>query len=68
MFYEPKDSRLIIFGGWQNEWLADAFALNVSTIVGPPYAITDIIPSLGQLTGNTPVVIKGMGFQDTNSI
>jgi dynein heavy chain len=66
--YDSKDSRLIIFGGWQNEWLDDVYSLNVSSIVGPSYAITEIIPSLGQLSGNTIVIIKGVGFKETNNI
>ena len=68
MVYDHKDSRLILFGGWENEWLDDLWSLNVSTIVGPPYAITDIIPALGQLSGNTNVIIKGVGFKDTSNI
>lgn len=68
MIYDHKDSRLIVFGGWENEWLNDLWSLNVSTIVGPPYAITEIIPALGQLSGNTNVTIKGVGFKDTSNI
>ena len=43
MIYDTKNYRLVIFGGWANEWLEDVYALNVSSIVGPPYAITDIV-------------------------
>jgi len=42
MIYDHKDSRLIIFGGWSNDWFGDLWSLNVSQIVGPPYAITEI--------------------------
>lgn len=66
MAYDHKDSRLLIFGGWNNGWFNDLYALNVSKIVGPSYAITDVIPALGQLSGNVPVIIKGVGFKDAN--
>lgn len=47
MAYDNKQSRLLIFGGWSNGWQNDLFALNVSKIVGPSYAITSIEPNLG---------------------
>jgi dynein heavy chain, axonemal len=68
MIYDTKNYRLVIFGGWANEWLNDVHALNVSSIVGPPYAITEIIPNLGQLTGGTNIIVKGVGFKDTSDI
>lgn len=40
------------------------YALAVNKIVGPSYAITEIDPPLGQLTGGVPVTIKGCGFKD----
>jgi dynein heavy chain len=66
MAYDQKDSRLLVFGGWSNGWLNDLHSLNVSKITGPPYAITGIKPALGQLSGNVPVIIKGVGFKDSN--
>lgn len=66
MSYDQKDSRLLLFGGWSNGWLNDLYSLNVSKITGPPYACTEIIPALGQLSGNVPVTIKGVGFKDSN--
>ena len=56
----------MVFGGWNNGWFDDIHALNVSKIVGPSYAITDIVPHLGQLSGNVHVLIKGVGFKDAN--
>jgi dynein heavy chain len=47
MSYDHKDSRLLVFGGWNNGWFNDLYALNVSKIVGPSYAITEIDPPLG---------------------
>jgi dynein heavy chain len=40
------------------------YALSVNKIVGPSYAVTEIDPPLGQLTGGVPVTIKGVGFKD----
>lgn len=66
MSYDERNSRLLVFGGWNNGWLSSMYSLNVSKIVGPSYAITEIIPSLGQLSGKVPVTIKGCGFTDGN--
>jgi len=68
MFFDANDSRLVIFGGWANNWLQDMVALNVSSITGPSYAIYAMKPSLGPLTGKTRVVITGEGFKDTHNI
>jgi len=68
MVYDFKNYRLVIFGGWANEWRNDVYALNISSIVGPPYAITEVIPSLGQITGGSQVIVKGVGFKDTADI
>lgn len=62
IFYDQNDSRIIVHGGWSNAWLTDMWSLNVSTITGPPYAIFNITPNLGPLTGKTKVSIKGDGF------
>jgi len=64
--YDTNSSRLLICGGWNNGWLADLWTLNVSKIVGPSYAITEISPPLGQLSGGVPITIKGCGFKDQN--
>lgn len=66
MTYDHKDSRLLVFGGWNNGWHNDLYALNVSKISGPSYAVTEIIPNLGQLSGNVNVILKGVGFKDAN--
>jgi len=55
----------MIHGGWKNDWLNDMWSLNVSTITGPPYAIFDMTPKLGPLTGKTKVQIIGDGFTDS---
>jgi len=66
MAYDPRDSRLLLFGGWNNGWFNDLHALYVGKIVGPSYAITSSEPKLGQLTGNVPLRITGQGFKDAN--
>lgn len=68
MLFDGNDSRLVIFGGWSNNWLGDMVSLNVSSITGPPYAIYSIKPNLGPLTGKTRVVITGEGFKDSQNI
>jgi len=62
--YDYANSRLLIFGGWNNGWLNDLHALAVNKVVGPSYAITHIDPPLGQMTGGVTVNIKGQGFKD----
>jgi dynein heavy chain len=62
--YDNINSRLLIFGGWNNGWLNDFHALAVNKIVGPSYAITEIDPPLGQLSGGSQINIKGQGFKD----
>jgi len=42
--------------------------INVSSIVGPPYAITKVEPPLGPVTGNMKVTVYGVGFQSTNGM
>ena len=68
MFYDSNESRLVLFGGWANYWLGEVMALNVSLITGPPYAIYDIKPKLGPLTGKTRITITGDGFVDSGNI
>jgi dynein heavy chain len=60
--YEPEDSRLIIFGGWANKWMDDVWQINVSSIVGPPYAIGRVEPALGPVSGNQKISVYGVGF------
>jgi dynein heavy chain len=65
MIFDANDSRIIIFGGWSNAWLQDMYQLNVSTVIGPPYAIYSVKPKLGPLTGKTKITISGDGFKDS---
>lgn len=61
--YDPRLSRIIVFGGWANRWFGDICMCKVGDVVGPPYSITDISPSMGPVTGNTKCTINGVGFR-----
>jgi dynein heavy chain, axonemal len=60
--FDSKLSKLLVFGGWQGEWYNDIWTLDVGSIVGPPYAITEVYPSLGPITGLTELEILGIDF------
>lgn len=62
--YDRRDRRLLVYGGWNNGWFSDMYALNVSKIIGPPYAITGSEPDMSQLTGGVKVKIYGRGFKE----
>ncbi len=49
--YDNKTCSLLIFGGWANRWLGDTVKLNLSPIIGPPYACTSIEPEGGPVFG-----------------
>lgn len=65
MAYDNRNRRLVVYGGWNNGWYDDLYTLNVSKIVGPPYAITGAEPNMGQLSGGVPLKITGRGFKDS---
>jgi hypothetical protein len=62
--YDKRDRRLLVYGGWNNGWFGDIYTLNVSKIIGPPYAITGSEPDMSQLTGGVKVRIFGRGFKE----
>ena len=66
--YDAKGSKLLVFGGWANEWFNDIRTLDVAHVVGPPYAIMDIYPNLGAITGGTQVEIGGIDFVNTADV
>jgi len=68
MAYDPKSCKIIIFGGWSNRWLGDTWTLNVSPIIGPPYACTTITPDIGPVFGDAEIKIHGMQFKDSTKI
>jgi dynein heavy chain len=66
--YDAKGSRLIVFGGWSDHWHNDLYTLDVGNIVGPPYAITDMLPKMGPITGGTNITIAGIDFINTTDV
>lgn len=68
MAYDAKGSRLFVYGGWNDDWLGDMYSLDVGNIVGPPYAITDMYPNMGPVTGGTDITIVGIDFTNTTNI
>jgi len=68
MAYDNKNSRLIVYGGWADQWLDDIYTLDVGAVVGPPYAVTDIIPDMGPITGGTDIMIHGIDFVNTTDV
>ena len=67
MIYDRIDQRLIIFGGWSGNYLNDIWELNISSITGPDYSISDLHPKLGPVTGGTQIEISGDGFVGNKS-
>jgi dynein heavy chain len=66
--YDPKSCKLFMFGGWSDQWLRDLVTLEVAGIVGPPYALTELEPNMGPITGHTPLVIRGLNFVETSQV
>ena len=60
MAYDSKTCRLVFFGGWSNRWPGDTWVLNVSTIIGPPYACMGVSPDIGPVAGDTTLNISGI--------
>ena len=60
--FDKKTAKIFCHGGWANDWLDDMFTLDVSGIVGPPYAVQSLEPNEGPMTGKTPVIIHGLDF------
>lgn len=58
----------MVFGGWSDRWHDDIYTLDVGNIVGPPYAITDMLPKLGPVTGGTTIQIMGIDFINTADV
>ena len=60
--YDIKKRRMVVYGGFSNEWLDDIWALDVSQIVGPSYSIERIEPSRGLLSSKILVMVYDNGF------
>lgn len=63
-----KGGKLFLYGGWANRWFSDGFTLDVGSIVGPPYAVMDVIPDSGPITGETLLDIHGIDFINTEDV
>lgn len=48
--------------------LGDIFTLDVAHLVGPPYAIMDLYPQTGPITGSTALQITGIDFVNTKDV
>ena len=68
MAYDPKTCKVILFGGWSNRWLGDTWTLNVSPIIGPPYACSKVVPDIGPVFGESEIVIHGLQFKESDKI
>ena len=66
--YDSKNSRLLMFGGWNGEWSSDMIAMDIGNIVGPPYAIMGLEPEVGPVTGGVPITIRGIDFTNSDQI
>lgn len=63
-----KGGKLLLYGGWANRWFSDGFTLDVGSIVGPPYAVMDLTPNNGPITGETLLNIHGIDFINTEDV
>jgi len=45
--YDQDEQRLVLFGGWSNNYLNDIYQINIGSITGPDYAIYQVNPALG---------------------
>ncbi|KAH8058729.1 hypothetical protein JL722_5961 [Aureococcus anophagefferens] len=62
MAYDDKKGTMVLYGGWRHSWHGDMAVCNVAAVVGPPYSVEDISPTIGPVTGSTLVELRGMGF------
>lgn len=53
-----------MFGGWASRWLGDTWRLNAAAIIGPPYACTGMLPTIGAVFGTTEIEISGLRFRE----
>lgn len=66
--FDAKSYKLVLFGGWSNEWLGDIYLLDVGHVIGPPYSVTDLYPSTGPVTGGFAVEIAGYDFVNSTDV
>lgn len=63
-----QGGKLLLFGGWANRWFSDGFTLDVGSLVGPPYAVMDVIPDHGPITVETLLQVHGIDFINTDDV
>lgn len=63
-----QGGQLLLFGGWANRWFSDGFTLDVGSLVGPPYAVVDVTPDHGPITGETLLQVYGIDFINTDDV
>jgi len=63
--FDAKAARMVMYGGWANEWVGDCYTLDVAGIVGPPYAVTELEPCMGPYIGGTTVRVLGLNFVES---
>jgi hypothetical protein len=66
--YDSKTARLVLFGGWADEWLGDVLVLDVAGVVGPPYGAHSVDPPAGPMAGGTRFVLRGVGFPEGREV
>ncbi|CAM9114065.1 unnamed protein product, partial [Sphacelaria rigidula] len=66
--YYHQGGKLVLWGGWANRWFSDGYTLDVGSIVGPPYAIVDVRPDNGPITGESLLEVYGIDFINTEDV
>ena len=51
MTFESESGTLLMYGGWQHAWPGDCHT-DVLEVVGPPYSVDSISPTIGPVTGS----------------
>ncbi|GLD91666.1 hypothetical protein PINS_up000199 [Pythium insidiosum] len=62
MVFDDEANHMLFFGGWANRWFNDLHVLNVSEVIGPPFAISSLEPKTGPITGNVKIKLHGFSF------
>jgi len=62
MVFDPRGSRMIVFGGWANRWFNDLFICKVGEVVGPPTQLNPSRLKWVQLQDRQNVQLKVLGF------
>lgn len=66
--YDARSAKLVMFGGWANEFLGDLYTLDVAPIVGPPYELTKVEPEGGPVVTPTQISVFGVDFFESSTV